>query len=74
MQHSIYCTPIMKTPSTYTPETLFIHCREVKAYIEPHGWVACRPESFRSLALLHRLKSAWLVFTGKADVLKWTGQ
>ena len=34
--------------------------------------VLARPESghFR----FQKLKAAWMVFTGKADVLKWTGQ
>lgn len=39
----------------------------------PDGrWVPARPLGFASP--LHRVKAAWLVFTGKADALKWDGQ
>ncbi len=36
------------------------------------GWWPARPMSYRSgLQLFHRLRLAWMVFTGKADALKW---
>lgn len=38
-------------------------------------WVACRPEcaSWHE-TLWNRLRMAWMVFTGKADVLRWRQQ
>jgi len=35
-------------------------------------WVVARPEGYPSFR--HRIKTAWLVFTGKADALTYTGQ
>ncbi len=44
----------------------------------PDGrWVAARPEPFHYFgprALAGRLRCAWAVFTGRADVLRWYGQ
>lgn len=33
--------------------------------------VPCRPEGFWGLCLRWRLRAAWLVFTGRADVVQW---
>lgn len=38
----------------------------------PNGWKLARPYGLTGLG--HRLKCAWLVFTGKADVLMWHHQ
>lgn len=39
----------------------------------PHKvWLPARPEPYRSL--LDRIRDAWMVFTGKADLLIWPGQ
>lgn len=35
------------------------------------GWVCCRPHAYEGLQILWRLQLAWLVFTGKCDVLEW---
>jgi hypothetical protein len=41
--------------------------------VEINGrWVAARPLGFCSF--YRRIKGAWLVFTGRADVLLWPGQ
>ncbi len=38
----------------------------------PDGrWVPARPLGFYSFG--HRLRAAWLAFTGQADVLTWDG-
>lgn len=34
-------------------------------------WVPARPLGFQGLCLLTRLRRAWMVFTGQADVLVW---
>lgn len=36
------------------------------------GWVPARPVGYFSL--IERIKCAWFVFTGKADVLFWPKQ
>lgn len=36
-----------------------------------HGWKLARPEGLGGIA--RRFRMAWLVFTGKCDVLKWNG-
>jgi hypothetical protein len=36
------------------------------------GWVPCRPIGRTDIK--HRLKAAWLVFTGRADAVTWTDQ
>jgi len=35
------------------------------------GWVCARPYGYQGLMIWYRLKCAWLVFTGKCDVLEW---
>ena len=34
-------------------------------------WVLARPVGYQGLFIIHRIKCAWMVFTGKADVLTW---
>ena len=36
------------------------------------GWIDARPTGYDGL--LHRIKLAWLVFTGHADVIQWPEQ
>lgn len=48
--------------------------RDAKENISSHptlGWTPARPMGFQGLCLMHRARAAWLVFTGKADVVKW---
>ena len=35
------------------------------------GWTAARPLGLSGLFLRERFYAAWLVFTGRADVVKW---
>ena len=35
------------------------------------GWVAARPMGWQGIGLRHRLRAAWLVFTGTADAVRW---
>lgn len=39
--------------------------------IEPDRWAAVRPVPYPGVRLFTRLKLAWLVFSGEADVLRW---
>lgn len=65
----------MTTPTIYTPEQIRSDLMCCVARGLPDGrWVAARPESWAGLRLRFRLKCAWLVFTGRADVLQWTEQ
>jgi hypothetical protein len=63
----------MNTPSFYTPETLKHTTQGVQAGLPDGRWVAARPEGWHGLCLRKRLRAAWLVFTGRADVLQWEG-
>ncbi len=35
------------------------------------GWTAARPLGLMGIFLRRRIGAAWLVFTGKADAVKW---
>lgn len=63
----------MRYPSIYTLEGLMkIANGNCQAGLEDGRWVPARPLGFASTA--YRIKAAWLVFTGKADAVKWPGQ
>jgi len=64
----------MSTPTIYSPEEVVKTASQNRCGLPDGRWVAARPESWGGLELRIRLKCAWLVFTGRADVLKWTGQ
>ena len=64
----------MNTPAFYTPESLKATTANVSCGLPDGRWVACRPESWQGLCLRKRLRAAWLVFTGRADVLQWIEQ
>ena len=37
-------------------------------------WCMARPIGLQGTFILKRVKAAWLVFTGRADVLRWRNQ
>ncbi len=39
--------------------------------VEPGKWVPAR--ALGNASIPYRLRAAWLVFTGKADALRWPG-
>lgn len=50
--------------------SLVEYAQSVKVNKPPKGWVPLRPnEGYDSLKV--RIKSAWLVLTGKADAVVW---
>ena len=56
----------------YLPD-LIKHCNEGNITVNIGGrWIPARPLGFDSFS--QRLKAAVLVFTGKADAVKWPGQ
>lgn len=63
----------MKTPTLYYPEEVAQMVRHVAKEIEPGRWVPCRPLNYMG-GLRWRLRLAWRVFVGRADVLQWEGQ
>lgn len=64
----------MNTPTIWTPGEVAQHVKETAKEISPGKWVPCRTLGYQGLCLFMRLKRAWMVFTGKADVLIWEGQ
>lgn len=64
----------MNTPTTYTPEQIIANAGRVKAGLPDGRWVEARAEGWSGICLRLRLRAAWLVFTGRADVLKWQDQ
>ena len=65
----------MASPTIYTPERLVEQLDGGPKVGLPDGrWVPARPESWGGLMFGTRIWTAWLVFTGRADVLRWTDQ
>lgn len=61
------------TPTVYTPKDILDDGLTMTTEINGQ-WVPKRPLGFQGLCLLTRLKYAWLVFSGRADVLQWPNQ
>lgn len=63
-----------KAPNTYELMNLFeiVWNNFEQAEVSPGKWVPARPLGMHTLK--NRLKTAWLVFTGKADAVVWPGQ
>ena len=59
-----------KAPTIYSLEGLLKSIKGEQAEIDGK-WVPARPLGFYSIG--HRIKAAWLVFTGKADAVTWPG-
>lgn len=64
----------MNTPTFYTPESIIASAGRVQCGLPDGRWVEARAEGWHGICLRKRLKAAWLVFTGRADVLQWIGQ
>lgn len=63
----------MNTPTVYTPASVVQCASENQAGLPDGRWVALRPLGWQGISLRHRIRCAWLVFTGRADVLRWEG-
>lgn len=61
-----------RAPSVYTPSTLSAVLINSPRKDLNGKWLPARPEGMFSIK--SRLRLAWEVFTGKADVLRWPGQ
>jgi hypothetical protein len=62
---------LKKAPNIFTLKSLFEMANSCQAEVQKGRWVPARPLGYYSLR--HRLYCAWLVFTGKCDVVKWPG-
>jgi len=60
-----------KTTYIHSADDLKRHLNETSTFID-EKWVAVRPIGYSSFT--YRLKAAWKVFTGQADVIKWYKQ
>ena len=67
-----------KTPTVYDLKDLHQACisgNDLAGIRDPNtgitSWVPARPEGYWTLG--NRIKAAWLVFSGKADAVKWPG-
>lgn len=67
----------LNTPSIYEAgrlESEWNGPAKVRRRLSDGRWVPARSMGYPGLCLFHRLRCAWLVFTGRADVLLWEGQ
>lgn len=60
----------MNTPTIYTPESLRRKTEDVQCGLPDGRWVAARPMGWQGLRLRSRVLCAWMVFTGRWDVLR----
>jgi hypothetical protein len=62
-----------RAPNIWTVERLskWLASSPVQRGLPDGSWVLARPLGLYSLR--HRIKAAWLAFTGRADVLTWGG-
>jgi hypothetical protein len=62
----------MKYPALRNADELCSSAKQEQAGLPDGRWVVVRPLGYPSFR--HRCYCAWLVFTGKADALTYTGQ
>ncbi len=59
----------MRTPAVYVADDL--RQWPTSTTFNDIEWVCARPMSYPGFNLLHRLCTAWRVFTGEYDALRW---
>lgn len=59
----------MRTPVVYSADQ--IKCWSVQCCGKNGLWTQARPLSWPGFNVMKRITAAWMVFTGKADVLVW---
>ena len=62
----------LNVPTIYTPEQLLDS--NTQAGLPDGRWVAARPLGWQGWSLRTRIQTAWKVFTGRWDALRWEGQ
>jgi len=63
---------VNKCPNIVNADALIHGAGQCQCGLPDGRWVEARPMGFFSLR--RRLLAAWLVLTGRADALTWTGQ
>jgi hypothetical protein len=63
---------MMRTPNVYSADE--IKNWDVQSCGKNGLWTLARPMSWPGINLQKRISSAWMVFTGKADVLVWLSE
>lgn len=61
----------MRYPAIWSADEL--HRWSVTTTFDDITWVCARPEAPTRFGLIHRLRTAWRVFTGEYDALRWEG-
>lgn len=61
----------MNCPNVYWVTELVKLTQTVASSHPTLGWTPARPMGWQGLGLRLRLRAAWLVFTGKADAVRW---
>ncbi len=61
----------MKTPYVFSADE--IKTWSVQSKVADGLWTLARPMSHSGINLVRRITAAWMVFTGQADVLVWSG-
>lgn len=61
----------MRTPMVYSADQ--IKSWDVQCSGKNGLWTQARPMSWPGINLKKRIVAAWMVFTGRADVLVWLG-
>lgn len=67
----------MNTPKIYQAGQLKTEWRgdsHISVGLTDGRWVPARPMGWQGISLCQRIRCAWMVFTGRADVLQWDGQ
>ncbi len=59
----------MRTPFVFSADD--IKCWSIQSKGSNGLWNQARPMSHSGINLVRRITSAWMVFTGRADVLVW---
>jgi hypothetical protein len=62
---------MLNMPHTWTPETIRKWTEEVGERKPSGAVVPTRPIPYHGLCLVRRVRAAWRVITGKADLLEW---
>lgn len=62
----------MRSPITYTPEVL--QQWGTSCQLPDGRWVNARPDGHNLCSFWLRLRTAWRVFTGRYDALRWEQQ
>lgn len=61
----------MRTPAVYSADQ--IKAWDVQSAGNNGLWTQARPISYPGINIVKRITAAWMVFTGRADVLVWLG-